>query len=375
MELRVLQYFLAVAREQSISAAAGSLHISRNRRFSTQMKALEEELGKQLLIRGVKGSRRVMLTDEGMVLRKRAEEILSLVRKTEEEIACPDEAISGEVSIGSGETELVRLFARAARAPARAAPGHTLPHFQRQRRVCAGKPRQEGLIDFGLLFGGVDVRKYDTLPMPACGPLGRTHAPGRAAGAEGDHLPGGPLGQAADSSPTSGATTITFSCWMKREISRLNVVATYNLVYNASLLVDEGLGYALTFDGLIHTEGSDLCFRPLAPQLEAPGSIVWKKYQVFSKPRGGVFAVPARPCSERREKRNCQIGKMAVYYWVKEGLVMELKDNLIGLEHVGVPTKDLAKTIAFYESLGFTVALRTAVPGGGEMWPFCSWAM
>ena len=85
------------------------------------------------------------------------------------------------------------------------------------------------------------------------------------------------------------ATTITFSCWMKREISRLNVVATYNLVYNASLLVDEGLGYALTFDGLIHTEGSDLCFRPLAPQLEAPGSIVWKKYQVFSKPRGGFL--------------------------------------------------------------------------------------
>ena len=115
MELRVLQYFLAVAREQSISAAAGSLHISQPA-LSTQMKALEEELGKQLLIRGVKGSRRVMLTDEGMVLRKRAEEILSLVRKTEEEIACPDEAISGEVSIGSGETELVRLFARAARA-------------------------------------------------------------------------------------------------------------------------------------------------------------------------------------------------------------------------------------------------------------------
>ena len=88
VELRVLQYFLAVAREQSISAAAGSLHISQPA-LSTQMKALEEELGKQLLIRGVKGSRRVMLTDEGMVLRKRAEEILSLVRKTEEEIACP----------------------------------------------------------------------------------------------------------------------------------------------------------------------------------------------------------------------------------------------------------------------------------------------
>ena len=113
MELRVLHYFLAVAREQSISAAAESLHISQPA-LSTQLKALEAELGKQLLIRGTKGSRKVLLTDEGMILRKRAEEILSLVRKTEEEIACPDEAIVGEVGIGSGETELVRLFARAA---------------------------------------------------------------------------------------------------------------------------------------------------------------------------------------------------------------------------------------------------------------------
>ena len=166
MELRVLQYFLAVAREQSISAAAGSLHISQPA-LSTQMKALEEELGKQLLIRGVKGSRRVMLTDEGMVLRKRAEEILSLVRKTEEEIACPDEAISGEVSIGSGETELVRLFARAARAL-------RARHPDIRYRISAATPSlcwknlDKGLIDFGLLFGGVDVRKYDTLPMPAC---------------------------------------------------------------------------------------------------------------------------------------------------------------------------------------------------------------
>ena len=281
MELRVLQYFLAVAREQSISAAAESLHISQPA-LSTQMKALEEELGKQLLIRGVKGSRRVMLTDEGMVLRKRAEEILSLVRKTEEEIACPDEAISGEVSIGSGETELVRLFARAARAL-------RARHPDIRYRISSGNAEfvlenlDKGLIDFGLLFGGVDVRKYDTLPMPACdrwGVLMRRDAPLAQKEAIGpEDLWDKPLivsHQRGDDN--------YLSRWMKREIGRLNVVATYNLVYNASLLVDEGLGYALTFDGLINTEGSDLCFRPLAPQLEAPGSIVWKKYQVFSKP-------------------------------------------------------------------------------------------
>ena len=95
MELRVLHYFLAVAREQSISGAAQSLHLSQPT-LSTQLKGLEEELGKQLLIRGTKGSRKVTLTDEGMILRKRAEEIFSLVKRTQEEISCSEEAIVGD---------------------------------------------------------------------------------------------------------------------------------------------------------------------------------------------------------------------------------------------------------------------------------------
>lgn len=101
MELRVLQYFLAVAREQSISAAAESLHLTQPT-LSTQLRAMEEELGKQLLIRGTKGSRRVLLTEEGMILRKRAEEILALVQRTEEEIMHDDEAVVGDVYIGAG---------------------------------------------------------------------------------------------------------------------------------------------------------------------------------------------------------------------------------------------------------------------------------
>ena len=96
MEFRLLEYFLAVAREQSITAAAESLHISQPA-LSTQLKALETELGKQLLIRGVKGSRKVILTEEGMILRRRAEEIISLMRRTEEEITGSDETIAGNV--------------------------------------------------------------------------------------------------------------------------------------------------------------------------------------------------------------------------------------------------------------------------------------
>ena len=112
MELRLLEYFLAVAREQNITAAAKALHISQPA-LSTQLKNMEAELGKKLLIRGVKGSRKVILTEEGMILRKRAEEMLLLMRRTEEEITGFDETIAGNVFIGTGETEIVRLFAKA----------------------------------------------------------------------------------------------------------------------------------------------------------------------------------------------------------------------------------------------------------------------
>lgn len=114
MDFRLLEYFLAVAREQNITTAAESLHISQPA-LSTQLKNLEEELGKQLLIRGVKGSRKVLLTEEGMVLRKRAEEMLLLKKRTEEEISGSNEIIAGNVFIGTGETETVRLFAQVAK--------------------------------------------------------------------------------------------------------------------------------------------------------------------------------------------------------------------------------------------------------------------
>lgn len=281
MELRVLRYFLAVAREQSISAAAESLHLTQPT-LSTQLKALEEELGKQLLIRGSKGSRKVLLTEEGQILRKRAEEILSLVHRTEEEITCSEEVLVGDVYIGAGETDIVRLFARTATAIQKEHPDVHVHIFSGNADYVL-ENLDKGLIDFGLVFGEPDPQKYESLPISqrdSWGVLMRRDAPlAQKEAISPEDLWDKPLivsHQRGDDN--------YLSRWMKREISRLNVVATYNLVYNASLLVDEGLGYALTFDGLINTEGSDLCFRPLAPQLEAPGSIVWKKYQVFSKP-------------------------------------------------------------------------------------------
>lgn len=278
MEIRVLQYFLAVAREQSISAAAQSLHLSQPT-LSTQLKALEQELGCQLLIRGTKGSRKVTLTEEGMILRKRAEEILTLVDRAQEEIVHGDGEVEGEVSIGAGETDTVRLFARAAGRLRRQHPGIRL-------RISSGnadfvlEQLDKGLIDFGLLFSEVDDHKYQSMAIPlwdTWGVLMRKDAPL----AEKETIsPQDLWDKPLILSHQRGGGVLQ---WLGREPSQLSIVATYNLVYNASLLVDEGLGYALCFDKLINTQGSSLTFRPLDPPILAEATVVWKKYQVFSK--------------------------------------------------------------------------------------------
>lgn len=280
MEIRVLEYFLAVAREQNITAAAEALHISQPA-LSRQLKNLEEELGKQLLIRGVKGSRKVLLTEEGMILRKRAEEILSLVQKTEKEITLSDEAIAGNVFIGAGETEAVRLFAKTAMSLRQKYPDI-------RYNISSGNAEHvleyldKGLIDFGLLFVEVDPQKYEWMPVPArdiWGVLMRKDAPL----AEKEYISPEDLWDKPLIVSQQRGKDSELNRWLQKGETELNIVATYNLIYNASLLVDEGLGYALCFDGLINTNGSNLCFRPLAPQLEAPCFIVWKRYQIFSK--------------------------------------------------------------------------------------------
>ncbi len=280
MELRVLEYFLATAREQNITAAAESLHISQPA-LSTQLKALEAELGKQLLIRGVKGSRKVLLTEEGMILRKRAEEILSLVRRTENEITQSDESIAGNVFIGTGETEVVRLFARVAKKLQKKYPDIRY-HISSGNAEHVLEYLDKGLIDFGLLFKEVDAHKYEAIPVPirdTWGVLMRRDSPL----AEKEAIRPEDLWDKPLIVSHQKGEDLYLARWLQREESELHIVATYNLLFNASLLVDEGLGYALCYDKLINTQGSNLCFRPFSPQLEAPGFIVWKKYQMFSK--------------------------------------------------------------------------------------------
>lgn len=281
MELRVLQYFLAVAREQNISSAAESLHLSQPT-LSTQLKALEEELGKQLLIRGTKGSRKVLLTEEGMLLRKRAEEILELVRMTEREISLSDEVIAGDVYIGTGESDMIRIFARAAKRIQKKYPDIHF-HILSGNSAFVKEHLDRGLIDFGVVYSPVDTTVYSSIKVPiwdTWGVLMRKDSPlAQKDVIQPQDLWDKPLilsAQKTDAWPMSS--------WFGQDITRLNIVATYNLVFNASLLVEEGLGYAVCFDKLINVSGdSKLCFRPLSPKMEAEASIIWKRYQLLSK--------------------------------------------------------------------------------------------
>ncbi len=277
MELRVLQYFLAVAREQNISAAAQSLHLTQPT-LSRQLRELEEALGKQLMIRG---NRKITLTEEGMLLRKRAEEILELADRTEKEIMQSADTVSGDIYIGTGETDGVRQIARTAHQLQQSYPGIHF-HIVSGDAVDVCERLDKGLLDFGVLLGDMDKAKYHYLELPMKDPWGvlmRRDSPlaGQDAVSPRD-LWDKPLILSRQVDNKSGLYR-----WLRKEPAELHTVATYNLIYNASLMVDEGMGYAFTLDKLVNTTGSHLCFRPLQPRLELGMYLVWKKSQIFSK--------------------------------------------------------------------------------------------
>ena len=278
MDIRVLQYFLAVAREESITRAAETLHMTQPP-LSRQLKDLENEVGKQLLIRG---SKKVTLTEDGMLLRKRAEEMIALMEKTKSELSSSDENISGEIYMGSGETEAVSTIAKVAKNLQKDHPFIRYHIYSGDAEHIIDR-LDKGLIDFGLLVEPVDLAKYGYIRLPVkdtWGVLMRKDSPlAEKESICAEDLWDKPL-------ILSHQTTISneMFAWLRKDISQLNIVATYDLIYNASRFVKMGFGYAITLDKLINTSGdSNLCFRPLYPVSEAGLCIVWKKYQVFSR--------------------------------------------------------------------------------------------
>lgn len=278
MELRTLRYFLAVTREETISGAAEALHVTQPT-LSRQMLELEGELGKTLFLRG---KRKISLTEEGLFLRKRAQEILALVEKTESEFSASNTTISGDVHIGCGETDAMRLIARAARKLREAHP-HILYHLFSGNAGDVRERLDKGLVDFGIFIEPVDLSRYDFIKLPVTdiwGVLMRKDSPLAAnTTVKPKDLRGLPLIFSRQSMVKN-----EISGWMGDGFNELNIIAQYNLLYNAALMVEEGMGYALCLDRIISTSGdSPLCFRPLEPRLEVGLDIAWKKYQVFSK--------------------------------------------------------------------------------------------
>ena len=279
MELRVLRYFLAVAREQSVSGAAESLHITQPT-LSRQLMDLEEELGTKLLIRGKK-NRRVELTEDGLLLRSRAEEIVALADKTEAELSGEDRGTAGDIYIGAGETDAMRILASAAKKLHDSYPNIRYHLFSGNAEAVTER-LDKGLLDFGILIGEADLKKYNALTLPATetwGVLMRWDSELAAKeSVRPEMLREKPLILSQQSVEHN-----EFAGWLGVEPERLNVVATYNLIYNASLLVEAGLGCAITIEKLVNTADSPLVFRPFEPRMEGRLNLVWKKYHAFSR--------------------------------------------------------------------------------------------
>jgi len=276
MEIRVLRYFLEIARAGNMTRAAETLHVSQPT-LSKQIKDLEEELGKKLFIRK---STSLSLTDEGMLLRKRAEDILDMVDKTTDEFKALDEITGGEVHIGCAESYQIKYLAQAIHSFKKKYPLFRY-HLTSGNTEQVTERLDRGLIDFAVIVEPPNLSRYNYLELPESDIWGLIMK---------------------NDDPLARKNTICFEdladldliCseqgmkfdiarWCGEKADTLNLTGTLNLSYNGSVFVKEGLGYMLTFDKLIKTDSeSGLCFRPLEPVLETKMYVIWKKYQVFT---------------------------------------------------------------------------------------------
>lgn len=287
MEIRVLRYFLTVAREGSITRAANFLHLTQPT-LSRQLQDLEKELGQKLFIRG---SHNISLTPEGMILRKRAEEIVDMVDKTESVFRSISDTVSGDIYIGGGETESMKYIAEVIKDMKEEYPAIKY-HLYSGNAEDVTERLDKGLLDFGILIQPTDLSKYEYITLPSKDVWGVLMKKDSALALKKeiklDDLYDLPL---ICSRQVVRRTSVKndFLEWFGGNFEKMNVAATYNLVYNARIMVEEGIGYALTLDKLVNTmHTSNIAFRPLSPKLESGLDIVWKKYQIFS-PAANLF--------------------------------------------------------------------------------------
>lgn len=286
MEIRTLKYFLVAAREGSITKAANSLGLTQPN-LSRQINFLERDIGKKLFNRS---NYKIELTDEGALLKKRAAEIIDMVEKTRDEFKSGDKIIAGNIRIGGGETHAIELITKIMRNIQKENPNIQY-HIYSGNSDDVSEKLDKGLLDFGIFIEPAGILKYDYIKIPAKDTWGvlmrRDSKLAKNQFITKKDLINLPLicsRQPLYNRPSDNK----FLEWFQSDFDKVNIVATYNLIYNASIMVKSGIGYAVCLDKLINTNGSSLCFVPLKPKLESELNIVWKKGQVFS-PAGRIF--------------------------------------------------------------------------------------
>ena len=278
IETRLLQYFLAIAEEQSITRAAEYLHVTQPT-LSKQMMDLERILGKQLLVRGKK---KVTLTEDGAYLRSRAQEIISLMEKTESAFRESENVITGDVFIGCGEHRTSFAIMQLIKTIMEEYPEIHF-HFFSGNADAITERLDKGLLDVGILLEPEINPRYDYQVLPfreTWGILARKDSDF----ADRDSVSFEELADLPLIMPSQTSNSNQIKSFFADTLVSPNTVATYNLIYNAGLMVEAGMGYALCIDDLINTEGNHpLTFIPVTPKLQSSVYLFTKKYQVFSK--------------------------------------------------------------------------------------------
>lgn len=276
MEFRTLQYFLAVTKEENITRAAESLHISQPY-LSKQLMDLEHELGKQLLIRG---KRKITLTEDGILLRKRAEEILSLVEKTESDLSSNIPQINGEVTIGGNPTMTVLNTASSLRSQ------YPDVHFQfySSDAIDVLERLEHGSIDFAIFLEPIDISEYDYIPLPESSRWGLL-MPSGCELARKNYIEKNDLLKIPLIFHRRAGLQQLISHWADTDIENFNIAATYNVVNGSpTKFIKSGLGFYLTTEDLLPSIlEQDVCFRPLNPSLEIHYALIWKRAAFQSK--------------------------------------------------------------------------------------------
>jgi DNA-binding transcriptional LysR family regulator len=273
MNLRVLQYFLIVAQEENITKAAQLLHVSQPT-LSRQIMQLEKELGVKLFVRS---NHNIILTDDGMLLKRRAGELVSLAEKTRREFTRKEKSLTGEIAVGSGEMHSLKYFSEMVASFRKI---HPLVRYD----IYSGNADnikdliEKGLLDLGLLLEPVDIGKYDFIRMPLkeeWGVLTRRDsdlASKKSVGPE--DLCNTPL-----LITKRELVQNQLANWFGSHYGRLEIIVTYNLLYNAAIMVQNKIGVALCLK--LDSTYDDLCFVPLSPQLDTGSVLAWKKNQMF----------------------------------------------------------------------------------------------